>query len=70
MLHRIFFAHPETVEESYFEHMRFAGWFALRLLAAGGAALVHAVIPCLFERTASRLIAQMHAATAHRGSSQ
>lgn len=58
---RIFVDHPESVDETYFEHMRFAGWFASRLLLAGGAALVHAVIPCLFEKTASGMIREMHA---------
>ena len=58
---RIFIDHPQSVDETYFEHMRFAGWFAARLLMAGGAALVHALIPCLFEKTASRMISQMHA---------
>ena len=56
---RLFLDHPRAVEESYFAHMRFAGWFAGRLFLAGGAALVHAVIPCLFETTASRLIGEM-----------
>lgn len=59
-LQRIFITHPASVEESYFEHMRFAGRFGLRLLGAAGAALVHAVIPCLFEKTASNLIKTMH----------
>jgi hypothetical protein len=58
---RIFVDHPQSVDETYFEHMRFAGWFASRLLLAGGAALVHAIIPCLFEKTASGLIREMHA---------
>lgn len=58
---RIFIAHPQSVDESYLEHMRFAGWFALRLFGAGSAALIHAVIPCLFEKTASRAIGEMHA---------
>lgn len=58
---RIFIDHPQSVDETYFEHMRFAGWFAARLLMAGGAALVHAFIPCLFEKTASRMISEMHA---------
>ena len=58
---RILTDHPQSVGETSFEHMRFAGWFAARLLMAGGAALVHAVIPCLFEKTASRMISQMHA---------
>ena len=58
---RIFVDHPRSVDETYFQHLRFAGWFAARLLMAGGAALIHAIIPCLFEKTASRLISEMHA---------
>ena len=57
---RIFIAHPKSVNETYFQHMRVAGWFATRLLAAGGASLVHALIPCLCEKTASRMISEMH----------
>ena len=57
---QIFLDHPRSVEESYFEHMRFAGRFSLRLFGAGCAALVHAVIPCLFEKTASSMIRTMH----------
>jgi len=63
---RIFIEHPQSVEETYLEHMRFAAWFAARLLMAGGAALVHAVIPCLFEKTASRMISEMHARLTRR----
>lgn len=64
---RIFVAHPQSVDETYFEHMRFAGWFAARLFGAGAAALVHAFIPCLFEKTASRMITEMHAKLSRRG---
>ncbi len=64
---RIFVQHPQSVDETYFEHMRFAGRFSLRLFAAAGAALVHAVIPCLFEKTASRMIKDMNANLTHRG---
>ncbi len=59
-LSAIFRDHPASVGESYFEHMAFALSFALRLLAAGAAALIHAFIPCLFEKTASGLIRDMH----------
>lgn len=58
---RGFIDHPASVNETYLEHMRFAGGFALTLFAAAGAALVHAIIPPLFESTASRLIKKMHA---------
>ena len=62
-LHRVttaFTAHPNSVDESYFEHLLFAGKFAGRLALAAAAALVHAVLPFLFERTASRMIRRMH----------
>lgn len=67
MITRVFLAHPRTVDETYMQHAAFAGGFALRLFLAGGAALVHAVIPCLFEKTASRMIVQMYARTHNRG---
>jgi Family of unknown function (DUF6356) len=65
-LHRLFLSHPQTVDESYGEHFLFALGFAMRLLGAGLAALVHAVIPCLFETTASRMICEMHDRIARR----
>ena len=65
-LHRLFLSHPQTVDESYGEHFLFALGFATRLLGAGLAALVHALIPCLFETTASRMICQMHDRIARR----
>ena len=60
-LGRIFLAHPRTVNESYGEHGLFALGIASRLLLAGAAALVHAVIPCLCETTASRIVLAMNA---------
>ena len=66
MFSRLFLDHPRSVDESYFEHLLFAGGFALRLLGAGLAALVHALIPCLFEKTASNMIAKMYAKTSNR----
>lgn len=67
MMTRVFLDHPRSVDESYVQHMVFAGRFSLKLFAAGAAALVHAVIPCLFEKTASRMIAEMYAKTHNRG---
>lgn len=55
-----FIDHPASVDETYLEHAWFALRFAGTLFAAGGAALIHAVIPPLFESTASRLIQKMH----------
>ncbi|MBH5398098.1 hypothetical protein HZZ13_09880 [Bradyrhizobium sp. CNPSo 4010] len=66
-LHRLFLSHPHSVDESYGEHFLFALGFAARLFGAALAALVHAVIPCLFETTASRMIRQMHERITRRG---
>ena len=60
MFGRLFMDHPRSVDGNCFEQLLFAGGFALRLLGAGLAALVHAMIPCLFEKTASQMITQMH----------
>ncbi|MEM7519817.1 MAG: DUF6356 family protein [Pseudomonadota bacterium] len=67
MLTRVFLDHPAKVNESYFEHMWFATRFAALLLAAAGAAIVHAVIPCLCETTASRIVAKLYQRTHNRG---
>lgn len=67
MLARIFLDHPAKVEETFFEHMLFASKFAGLLFLAGGAALVHALIPCLFEKTASGIIARLYERTQGRG---
>lgn len=68
MIQRVFLDHPKAVDESYFEHMAFAGRFSFKLFAAAGAALIHAILPCFFEKTASTLIAEMYAKTHGRGS--
>ncbi len=67
MISRVFLDHPRSVEESYVEHAAFAGKFSIRLFLAAGAAAVHAVVPCLFEKTASRIVADLYAKTHNRG---
>jgi hypothetical protein len=57
---KLFTTHPASVDESYLEHMAFAGKFSGRLFVAAFAALVHAVLPFLFETTASRIIRQLY----------
>ncbi|MGI9395287.1 MAG: DUF6356 family protein [Boseongicola sp.] len=66
MIARIFIDHPSSVDESYGEHARFAFGFSLKLFGAAFAALVHAVIPCLFEKTASRMVGELYARTHNR----
>lgn len=57
----LFLDHPAAVDESYFQHMRFAAGFAFWLFVAALAAVVHAVIPALCETTASRILRRLHA---------
>lgn len=67
MIQRIFLAHPATVDETFLQHMAFALGFAFKLFAAAFAALIHAIIPCLFEKTASKIIAELYERTHNRG---
>lgn len=69
MISRIFLDHPRSVDETYLEHAAFAGRVSLTLFAAAFAALVHALVPAAFERTASRIVAELHAKTHDRGRS-
>ena len=64
---KLFLTHPQSVDESYIEHMAFAGRFSGELFLAACAALVHAILPFAFEKTASRMIAGMYAKTHNRG---
>lgn len=67
MIARVFLDHPAKVDETFFQHMLFALKFAGLLFVAAGAALVHAFVPCLFEKTASTIIARLYARTHNRG---
>lgn len=57
---RLFTEHPASVGESYTEHMAMAGGFGGRMILAGLACLVHAVLPFLFVRTGSAAVAELH----------
>ena len=67
MIQRLFLEHPASVDESYGEHMLFAGRFAGWLFLAACAAAVHAVLPFLFEKTASQIIRRLYARIENRG---
>ena len=57
---RAFTEHPASVGESYPEHMGQALYFGTRMVCAGLACLVHAVLPFLFVRTGSRAISELN----------
>jgi uncharacterized protein DUF6356 len=60
MWQRWFTDHPHAAGEGYFEHQRAALRFARKLLWAAFACFIHALVPGLFERSASRCVAQLH----------
>ncbi len=60
MLKSYFIRHPASVGETYWQHTAQAGSFARELFLAAAACTVHAVLPFVFEQTASRKIATLH----------
>ncbi|MFO6420516.1 DUF6356 family protein [Hylemonella sp. W303a] len=59
-LHRFFTEHPASVGESYLQHLCAALSFAGPLLIAAVCATLHAMLPGLFPRTASQIVARLH----------
>jgi hypothetical protein len=55
-----FTKHPESVGETYVEHMGVAALFGTRMLLGALACYLHALFPFLFEKTASTTIAKLH----------
>ena len=52
-IYKLFTEHPNSVNETYFQHMRCALSFHFTLLRLSFCALVHAIFPFLCETTAS-----------------
>ena len=61
LIQRLFREHPESVGESYLEHLSQASYFGMRMLVAGLACLVHAILPCLFKTAGRTAISELHA---------
>ena len=55
----IFTKHPKEVGETYFEHMYNALRYSVTFLLLFFVALIHAILPFLFTRTASCVIQEM-----------
>jgi Family of unknown function (DUF6356) len=56
----LFTAHPASVGETYGEHFASATYFSRQLLVAAAACFVHALLPFLFEKTASSILRRLH----------
>lgn len=57
---RDFVEHPRSVGESYAEHWLSAMGFALTMLTLALVCALHAFVPGLFKRTASRTVDELH----------
>ncbi|HZK92184.1 MAG TPA: DUF6356 family protein [Stellaceae bacterium] len=55
-----FTEHPASVGENYLEHLRHAAGFAGNMISGGLACLVHAILPFLFTKTGSGVVATLH----------
>lgn len=67
MIERLFLDHPRSVDELYLGHAAFAFTFSRKLFLAACAALVHAILPFAFEKTASAMVAELYERTHNRG---
>jgi hypothetical protein len=57
---KLFTDHPASIGETYGEHLATAAWFARHLFVAALACFAHALVPFLFERTASGIVRRLH----------
>jgi hypothetical protein len=55
-----FTSHPESVGESYGEHLVTATSFGGRMTLAGIACMLHGLLPFLFVRTGSRTVSELN----------
>ena len=59
-IQRLFTQHPESVGESYGEHLVRASVFGGRMVVAGIACMLHALLPFVFVRTGSVAVEELH----------
>lgn len=61
MIAKLFTDHPRAIGETYGQHARTALSFGWRMMIGGLACMVHAVLPGLIVKTASRTVVQLDA---------
>ena len=66
MIGRIFSEHPRSLGMSWAAHAVGAVNIAVRLIGAGLACLIHAVVPAWFTQTAGRTVTEMYQDMARR----
>ncbi len=61
MIAKLFIDHPRAIGETYTQHARTAFSFGWRMTVGGLACMVHAIVPGIFVKTASRTVVQLDA---------
>ena len=61
MIGRVFQDHPRSLGMSWAGHATGALAIGIRLVGAGAACIVHAIVPTLFAETAGRTVVDLHA---------
>ena len=56
---KLFKNHPESIGETYVQHMRAALGFSFTMCRAAACCAVHAFLPFLFEKTGSSTVEQL-----------
>ena len=60
MIFKAFTEHPASVGETYFQHLRHANGFGIRMVLGGFACMLHGFLPFLFVKTGSTQIETLH----------
>jgi hypothetical protein len=55
----IFTAHPHSIGETYFQHMKFAFLFGAKMAVGGCASIIHAIFPFVFQTTGSNMLMKL-----------
>ena len=60
MIGRLFHDHPRSLGMSWASHGAGAISIGVRMIGAGAACIVHALVPALFTETAGRTVVDLH----------
>ena len=52
----IFTKHPSSLNETYFQHLKFALSFGVKMQIGALACIIHALFPFLFQKTGSNFL--------------
>lgn len=67
MLKELFTQHPNTIDETYLQHLRFAWTFSTYMLLASIVSVVHGLFPFMFLTTGSDILHKLIQKCEHRG---